>query len=168
MLSRLDYCNCYPCGFSCHSHCTPPENTKQCSQNQKDEMSNSFSNNNTGFRFKHALTTNLQHLLFDYFGGSLPQCLTSRLDIYQPFRTLTSSNDWASQGSTLETEIFRAQVFQLPRTCVCNSRLADLKFSSSLASFKSKLKDICPRSPIQYAEITVTDVTGHTAMLKRI
>ena len=30
-----------------------------------DSMSHHFSNNYTGFRFKHALTTNLQHLLFD-------------------------------------------------------------------------------------------------------
>ena len=35
------------------------------SKNQKDNMSHRFSNNYTGFRFKHALTTNLQHLLFD-------------------------------------------------------------------------------------------------------
>ena len=35
------------------------------SKNQKDNMSHRFSNNYTGFRFKYALTTNLQHLLFD-------------------------------------------------------------------------------------------------------
>ena len=56
--------------YSCHSYCTPSEDTKQCSQTgrpktKKDNMSHRFSNNYTGFRFKHALTTNLQHLLFD-------------------------------------------------------------------------------------------------------
>ena len=35
------------------------------SKNQKDNMSHRFSNSYIGFRFKHTLTTNLQHLLFD-------------------------------------------------------------------------------------------------------
>ena len=54
----------------------------------------------------------------------------------------------------LETEIFQVQVFQLPRTCCLNSLPTDLIF---LASFKSKLQ-VCSRSPILYAEITVLDV----------
>ena len=63
------------------------------SKNQKDSMSHRFSNNYTGFRFKHALTTNLQHLLFDTL---MVLCLSITLywpDIYQPSRSLRSSND---------------------------------------------------------------------------
>ena len=50
------------------SHASKEYKTMQpdlSSKNQKDNMSHRFSNNYTGFRFKHALTTNLQHLLFD-------------------------------------------------------------------------------------------------------
>ena len=48
----------------------------------------------------------------------------------------------ASQGSTMETEIFRVQVFQLPGPVVWNSLPTDLKLSSSLSSFTSRLKTL--------------------------
>ena len=75
----------------------------------------------------------------------------------------------ASQGSTLETEIFRVQVFQLPRTLSFGT-LVPLISNSHLPCppLNPDWKNICSRSPIHYAEITVTDVTGHTALVKRM
>ena len=69
VLSRLDYCNATLAGLpATHIARLQRIQTMQpdlSSKNQKDNMSHRFSNNYTGFRFKHALTTNLQHLLFD-------------------------------------------------------------------------------------------------------
>ena len=60
------------------------------SKNKKDSMSQHFSNNYTGFRFKHALTTNLQHFIFDTL---MVLCLSISLHIYQLSQSLRSSND---------------------------------------------------------------------------
>ena len=58
----------------------------------------------------------LATLAFRHFDGSLLQYFSSRLDISAV--PIAQIKQWqASQGSTLETEIFRVQVFQLPRTC---------------------------------------------------
>ena len=69
VLSRLDYCNAtLQVLLPLISHAFREYKTLQPdlpSKNQKDSMSHRFSNNYTGFRFKHALTTNLQLLLFD-------------------------------------------------------------------------------------------------------
>ena len=69
VLSMLDYCNATLAGIPA-THIARLQriqnNAARLScKNQKDNMSHRFSNNCTGFRFKHALTTNLQYLLFD-------------------------------------------------------------------------------------------------------
>ena len=82
----------------------------------------------------------LATLAFRHFGGSLPQYLSSRLNIYQPSRLLRSSNDRLLRGPrwTLKSFGYRSCSYQGP--AVWNSLPTDLKLSSSLASFKSKLK----------------------------
>ena len=109
------------------------------SKNQKGNMSHRSSKNYTGFRFKHALTTNLQHLLFDT-DGSLPQYLSSRLDVYQPSRSLRSSNDRLLRVPRWKLKSFGYRSFSYQGPVVWNSLPTDFKLSSSLSSFKSRLK----------------------------
>ena len=102
-------------------------------------MSHLFSNNYTGFQFKRALTTNLQHT-FRHFDGSLPQYLSSRLDIYQTSRSLRSSNDRLLRVPCWNLKSFGYRSFSYQGPVVWNSLPTDLKLSSSLSSFKSRLK----------------------------
>ena len=138
------------------------------SKNQKDSMSHRFSNNYTGFRFKHALTTNLQHLLFDTL---MVLCLSISLQgwiyISRPDRSdqaMTGFSgfhvgNWNLSGTGLSAtkDLSFGTLFPL----ISNSHLPCPPLSPDW-------KHICSRSPIHYAEITVTDVTGHTAMMKRM
>ena len=110
------------------------------SKNQKDNMSHRFSNNYTGFRFKHALTTNLQTLAFRHFDCSLPRNLSSRLDLYQPSRSLRSSNNRLLRVPRWKLKSFGYRSFSYQGPVVWNSLPTDLKLSSSLSSSKSRLK----------------------------
>ena len=112
------------------------------SKNQKDNMSHRFSNNYTGFLFKHALATKLATLTFRHFDGSLPQYLSSRLDIYQPSRSLRSSNDRLLRVHRWKRKSFGYRSFSYQGPVVWNSLPTDLKLSSSLSSFKSRLKTL--------------------------
>ena len=111
------------------------------SKNQKDNMSHSFSNNYTGFQFKHALTTNLQHLLFDTL---MVLCLSISLQgwIY------ISRPDHSDQAMTGFSG-FHVGNRNLSGTGL--SATKDLSFgtlfplisnSSSLSCFKSRLKTL--------------------------
>ena len=95
------------------------------SKNHKDNMSHRFSNNYTGFQFKHALTTNLQHLLFDTL---MVLCLSISLQgwIY------ISRPDCSDQAMTGFSGFH----------VVWNSLPTDLKISFSMSSFKSRLKTL--------------------------
>ena len=173
VLSRLDYCNATLAGIPA-THIARLQRilnneARLVIQKSKRQHATPLLKQLHWLLIQTRIEYKLSTLAFRHFEGSLPQYLSSRLDIHQPSRSLRSSNDRLIRvHDGKETEIFRPQVFQLPRTCRLNSLPTDLKFSSSLASFKSKLKYICSRSPIPYAEITVTDVTGHTAMLNRM
>ena len=93
----------------------------------------------------------LATLALGHFDGSLPQYLSSRLDIYQPSRSLRSSNDRLLRVPRWKLKSFRYRSFSYQGPVVWNSLPIDLKLSSSLSAFKSKLKHICSRSPIHYA-----------------
>ena len=82
----------------------------------------------------------LTTLAFQHFDDSLPQYLSSRLDIHQPFRSLRSSNDRLLRVPHWKLKSFGYRFFSYKGSVVWNSLPTDLKFSSSLASFKSKLK----------------------------
>ena len=82
----------------------------------------------------------LATLAFRHFDGSLPQYLSSRLDIYQPSRSLRSSNDRLLRVPRWKLKSFGYRSFSYQGPVVWNSLPTDLKLSSSLSSFKSRLK----------------------------
>ena len=82
----------------------------------------------------------LATLAFRHFDGSLPQYLSSRLDIYQPSRSLRSSNDRLLRVPRWKLKSFGYRSFSYQGPVVWNSLPIDLKLSSSLSSFKSRLK----------------------------
>ena len=92
---RLLLCN--PCRSSCHSYCRPPEHTKQCSQTCPPKIKKR-QHGTPLFKQLHWLPiqTRIDYKLatptFRHFDGSLPQYISSRLDIYQKSRLLRSSD----------------------------------------------------------------------------
>ena len=88
----------------------------------------------TGIHYK------LATLAFRDFDGSLPQYLSSRLDIYQPSQSLRSSHDGLLRVPRWKLKSFGYRSFSYQEPVVWNSLPTDLKLSSSLASFKPKLK----------------------------
>ena len=82
----------------------------------------------------------LATLAFRHFDGSLPQYLSSRLDIYQPSRSLRSSNDRLLRVPRWKLKSFGYRSFSYQGPVVWNSLPTDLKLLSSLYSFKSRLK----------------------------
>ena len=82
----------------------------------------------------------LATLAFRHFDGSLPQYLSSRLDIYEPSRSLRSSNDRLLRVPRWKLKSFGYRSFSYQGPVVWNSLPTDLKLSSSLSSFKSRLK----------------------------
>ena len=82
----------------------------------------------------------LATLAFRHFDGSLPQYLSSMLDIYQPSRSLRSSNDRLLRVPRWKLKSFGYRSFSYQGPVVWNSLPTDLKLSSSLSSFKSRLK----------------------------
>ena len=175
MLSWLDYCNATHEGHPA-THIVRIQRIEYktmqpdlSSKIQKDNISHRFSNNYTGFRFKHVLTTNLLHLVFDTLMGSLPQYFSSTLDTYQPSRSLKLSNGRFLRALLWKLKYFGYRSFSYQGPVVWNSLPTDLRFSSSQVSFKYKLKhNICSRNTTHYAEITISYVTGHTAVLKDV
>ena len=111
----------------------------------------------------------LATLAFRHFDGSLPQYLSSRLDIYisRPDRSdqaMTGFSgfhvgNWNLSGTGLSAtkDLSFGTLFPL----ISNSHLP-------CPPLNPDWKHFCSRSPIRYAEITVTDVTGHTTMIKII
>ena len=83
----------------------------------------------------------LATLAFRHFYSSLPQYLSSRLDIYQPSRSLRSSNDRLLRVPRWKLKSFGYRSFSYQGPVVWNSLPTDLKLSSSL-SFKSRLKTL--------------------------
>ena len=131
-------------GTSCHSYRTPPENTKQCSLTCPPKIKK------TAFTpllkqlhwlpIQTRIDYKLATLAFRHFDGSLPQYLSSRLDIYQPSRLLRSSNDRLLRVPRWKLKSFGYRSFSYQGPVVWNSLPTDLKLSSSLSSFKSRLK----------------------------
>ena len=130
---------CYPCRSSCHSCFTPPENTKQCNQTCppkiKTKRVTPLLKQPHWLPIQTCIDYKLRH-----FDGSLPQYLSSRLDIYQPSRSLRSSHDRLLRVPNCKLKSFGYRSFIYQGPVVWNSIPTHFKFSSSLASFKSKLK----------------------------
>ena len=82
----------------------------------------------------------LATLAFRHVDGSLPQYHSLRPDIYQPSRSLRSSNDRLLKVPRWKLKSFGYRSFSYQGPVVWNSLPTDLKLSSSLSSFKSRLK----------------------------
>ena len=162
----------YPCRSSCHSYWMAPGNTKQCSQTCPPKIKIQHATLLLKQLYWLPIQTCIDHkfatLAFRHFDGSLPQYPSSMLDMYQPSRSLRSCNDRLLSVPRWKLKSLVYRSFSYQRPVVWTSLTTDLKFRSSLASFKSNLKHICSRSPIHYVEITVTDVIGHSAMLEKM
>ena len=132
MLSRLDYCNATLAGLpAIHiSRLQRIQNNaaRLVLQKSKRQHVTPLLKQLHWLPIQTHIDYKLATLAFRHFDGSLPQYLSSRLDIYQPSRSLRSSND---------------RLLRVPRCyqgpVVWNSLPTDLKLSSSL-SFKSRLK----------------------------
>ena len=121
VLSRLDYCNATLAGLPA-THIARLQRIQNNAarlvlQKSKRQHVTPLLKQLHWLPIQTRIDYKLATLAFRHFDGSLPQYLSSRLDIYQPSWSLRSKQWQASQGSTLETEIFRVQIFQLPRTC---------------------------------------------------
>ena len=145
VLSRLDYCNANLAGLPA-THIARLQRIQSNAarfvlQKSKRQHVTPLLKNYTGFRFKHALTTNLQRLLFDTL---MVLCLSISLQdqiyIYHPSQSLRSSNDRLLRVPRWNLKSFRYRSFSYQGPVVWNSLSTDHKLSSSLSSFKSKLK----------------------------
>ena len=110
------------------------------SKNQNDSMSHRFLKQLHWLPIQTRIDCKLATLAFRHFDGSLPQYLSSRLDIYQPYRSLRSSNDRLLRVPCWKLKSFGFRSFSYQGPVVWNSLPTDLKLSSSLSSFKSRLK----------------------------
>ena len=110
------------------------------SKNQKDSMSHPLLKQLHWLPIQTRIDYKLATLAFRHFDGSLPQYLSSRLDIYQPSRSLRSSNDRLLRVPRWKLKSFGYRSFSYQGPVVWNSLPIDLKLSSSLSSFKSRLK----------------------------
>ena len=139
------------------------------SKNQKDSMCHTLLKQLHWLPIQTRIDYKLATLAFRHFDGSLPQYLSQGWIYIQPSRSLRSSNDRLLRVPRWKLKSFGYRSFSYQGPVVWNSLPIDLKLSSSLSSFKIQTeKHICSRSPIHYAEINVTYVTGHTAMIKRM
>ena len=169
VLSRLDYCNATLAGLPAANiaRLQRIQNNAAWLVLQKSKRQHVTPLlNNTGFRFKHALTTNLQHLLFDTL---MVLCLSISLQgwiyISRPNRSdqaMTGFSgfhvgNWnlSGTGFSATKDLSFGTLFPL----ISNSHLP-------CPPLNPDWKHFCSRSPIHYAEITVTDVSGHATMIK--
>ena len=129
VLSRLDYCSAtlasLPATYIARLQRIQNNAARLVLQKSKRQHVTQFLKQPHWLPIQTRIDYILATLAIRHFDGSLPQYLSSRLDIYQPSRSLRSSND---------------RIFSYQGPVVCNSLPTDLKLSSSLASFKSKLK----------------------------
>ena len=137
MLSRLDYCNTTLPGLPA-THIA----RLQRIQNNAARLVLQTSKKTTCHTASHTTTlaSKLATLAFRHFDGSLPQYLSSRLEIYQPSRSLRSSNDRLLKVPRWKLKSFGYRSFSYQGPVVWNSLPIDLKLCSSLSSFKSRLK----------------------------
>ena len=116
MLSRLDYCNATlpathiarlqripnnTARLVLKKQQPPPQKKNKKQQQQKNPKTKQSKTPNVTLLLKQLHWLPIQTLIdyklatlaFRHFNGSLPPCLSSRLDIYQPSQSLRSSND---------------------------------------------------------------------------
>ena len=147
VLSRLDYCNATLAGLPA-SHFTRLQRIQNNTarlvlQISKRQHVTPLLKQLHWLPIQTRIDYKLATLAFRHFDGPLPQYLSStgsRLDIYQPSRSLRSSNDRLLRVPCWKLKSFRYRSFSYQGPVVWNSLPTDLKLSSSLSSFKSRLK----------------------------
>ena len=98
VLSRLDYCNATLAGLPA-THIARLQRIQNNAarlvlQKSKRQHVTPLLKQLHWLPIQTRIDYKLATLAFRHFDGSLPQYLSSRLDIYQPSRSLRSSNDW--------------------------------------------------------------------------
>ena len=144
VLSRLDYCNTTLAGLPA-THITRLQRIQNNAarlvlQKPKRQHVTPLLKQLHFFPIQTRIDYKLATLAFRHFDGSLPQHLSSRLDIYQPSRSLRSSNERLLRVPRWKLKSFGYWSFSYQGPVVWNSLPTDLKLSYSLSSFKSRLK----------------------------
>ena len=144
VLSRLDYCNATLAGLPA-THIARLQRIQNNAarlvlQKSKRQHVTPLLKQLHWLPIQTRIDYKLATLAFRHFDGSLPQYLSSRLDIYQPSRSLRSSNDRLLRVPRWKLKSFGYRSFSYQGPVVWNSLPIDLKLSSSLSSFKSRLK----------------------------
>ena len=144
VLSRLDYCNAILAGLPA-THIARLQRIQNNAarlvlQKSKEQHTTPLLKQLHWLPIQTRIDYKLATLAFRQFDGSLPQYLSSRLDIYQPSRSLRSSNGRLLRVPRWKLKSFGYRSFSYQGPVVWNSLPTDLKLSSSLSSFKSKLK----------------------------
>ena len=145
VLSKLDYCNVTLAGLPA-THIARPQRIQNnaarlvLQKSKKRQHVTPLLKQLHWLPIQRRIDYKLATLAFRHFHGSLPPYLSSRLGIYQPSRSLGSSNDRFLRVLRWKLKSFGYRSFSYQGPVVWNSLHADLKLSSSLASFKSKLK----------------------------
>ena len=143
VLSRLDYCNATLAGLpATHIARLQRIQNNAALQKSKRQHVTPLLKQLHWLPIQTRIDYKLATLAFRHFDGSLPQYLSSRLDIYQPSRSLRSSNDRLLRVPGWKLKSFGYRSFSYQGPVVWNSLPTDLKLLSSLSSFKSRLKTL--------------------------
>ena len=142
VLPRLDYCNATLAGlpatqFACLQR-IQNNAARLVLQKSKRQHATPFLKQLHWLPIQTRIDYKLATLAFRHFDGSLPQYLSSRLDIYQPSRSLRSSSDRLLRVPRWKLKTFGYRSFSYQGPVVWNSLPTDLKLPS--LSFKSRLK----------------------------
>ena len=144
VLSRLDYCNATLAGLPATqiARLQRIQNNAARLQKSKRQHVTPLLKQLHWLPIQTRIDNKLATLAFRHFDDSLPQYLSSRLDIYQPSRSLRSNNDRLLRAPRWKLKSFGYRSFSYQGPVVWNSLPTDLKLSSSLSSFKSRLKTL--------------------------
>ena len=152
VLSRLDYCNAplagLPATHIAHLQRIQNNAARLVLQKSKRQHVTPLLKQLYWLPIQTRIDYKLATLAFRHFDDSLPQYLSSRLDIYQPSRSLRSSND---------------RLLRVPLSGTGLSATKDLSFGTLFPLISNShifcpplnpdWKHICSRSRIHYAEI---------------
>ena len=144
VLSRLDYCNATLAGLPA-THIARLQRiqnnaTRLVLQKSKRQHATPLLKQLRWLPIQTHIDYKLATLAFWHFDGCKPGYLSSRLDICQLSWSLRSSSDRVLRVPCWKQKSFGYRSFSYQGPVVWNSLPTDFKFSSSLASFKSKLK----------------------------
>ena len=144
ILSRLDYCNAILAGL-------PSEDIARLQRIQNNAARLIFQKSKRNhvtplllelhwLPVKYRIQYKTATLAFRRFENTLPLYLSSLLNIYQPSRSLRSSNEKLLTVPKISTKTFGQRSFQYQAPLVWNSLPTEIRNCSSLETFKKHLK----------------------------